>query len=212
MDFTPVSRSFPLTLASASPRRRRLLDQVGIPHIVLPSETPEEAGEASPAEASALLACRKAAEAWNLMPQKWTLGADTMVVMDGEILGKPSGPEDARSMLQLLSGREHRVITGFGLLDPSGRVAHTEAVETLVRIRPLSPNEMEGYIHTGEPFGKAGSYAIQGVGAFMVEGITGSYTNVVGLPLCALLRAMLAKGALQRFPLESSTASSPRIG
>ncbi len=200
MESPRVNRAFPLNLASASPRRRRLLDQVGIPYVVRPAGTPEEHGETGPAEAAVELARRKAAASWQAMPGKWTLGADTMVVIDGEILGKPSGPEEARRMLELLSGREHRVITGFALIAPPGRHAHSEAVETLVRIKSLSPNEVEAYIATGEPFGKAGSYGIQGVGAFMVEGITGSYTNVVGLPLCALIRSMRAKGALNRFP------------
>jgi len=100
-----------------------------------------------------------------------------------------------------LSGREHRVITGFCVLDPLGRIARTEAVETLVRFRSLSRQEVEAYLATGEPFGKAGGYAIQGIGAFMVEGITGSYTNVVGLPLSALIKALLAEGALRAFPL-----------
>ena len=104
-------------------------------------------------------------------------------------------------MLLLLNGKEHRVITGFCVLDPSATVAHSEAVTTLVRFKPLSEQEIEGYIRTGEPFGKAGSYAIQGVGSFMVEAINGSYTNVVGLPLCAVIKALVSAGGLECFPL-----------
>jgi septum formation protein len=129
------------------------------------------------------------------------LGADTVVVLNKTILGKPRDHEEARSMLLCLNGKEHKVITGFCLLDPLGRLAHLDAVETLVRFKHLAKEEIEAYIATGEPLGKAGSYAIQGIGAFMVEGITGSYTNVVGLPICALVKALLAKGALKTFPL-----------
>jgi septum formation protein len=104
-------------------------------------------------------------------------------------------------MLTLLSGKEHRVITGICILDPSGKVAHSEAVTTLVRFIKLTERQIKAYIRTGEPYGKAGSYAIQGIGAFMVESITGSYTNVVGLPLSALIQALLTVGALRGFPL-----------
>jgi septum formation protein len=104
-------------------------------------------------------------------------------------------------MLLLLSGQEHRVVTGFCILDPSAEVAHTEAVTTRVRFKGLSEHEIENYIRTCEPFGKAGSYAIQGVGSFMVEAINGSYTNVVGLPLCAVIKALVSVRALECFPL-----------
>jgi septum formation protein len=130
----------------------------------------------------------------------WILGADTIVTLERRTLGKPKDPEDAGDMLRLLSAREHRVITGFCILDSSGRVVHSEAVVTAVRFKELSEQEITGYIDTREPFGKAGSYAIQGIGAFLVEGISGSYTNVVGLPVCALIQALLSLGALERFP------------
>ena len=104
-------------------------------------------------------------------------------------------------MLRLLSGREHRVITGFCLLDPSGGAVHSEAVSTRVSIKTLSDQEIDAYVLSEEPFGKAGSYAIQGVGSFMVKGITGSYTNVVGLPLYALIKALIRVGALKSYPL-----------
>jgi septum formation protein len=110
-------------------------------------------------------------------------------------------------MLMVLAGKEHRVITGFALLDPSGEVAHSEEVTTRVSVRGLSKQEIEAYIATGEPFGKAGSYAIQGIGAFMIEGIAGSYTNVVGLPICAVVQALIHTGALDHFPLTRSLPS-----
>ena len=97
------------------------------------------------------------------------------------------------------------VITGFCLLDPSGSVAHSEGIRTLVRIKRLSGTEIEGYINSGEPRGKAGSYGIQGMGAFMVEGISGSYTNVVGLPLCALVKSLITSGAPHVFPYHPSS-------
>ncbi len=110
-------------------------------------------------------------------------------------------------MLRLLRGVEHSVVTGFCILDPSGKIAHSEAVSTLVRFKRLRQEEIDAYISTGEPFGKAGSYAIQGVGAFMVESISGSYTNVVGLPVCAVIKALISTGALKAFPLPSARQS-----
>jgi septum formation protein len=132
------------------------------------------------------------------------LGADTVVFLESLTLGKPRNREEARSMLKTLAGKEHRVITGFALLDPSGGIVHSEEVTTRVSVRGLSEQEIEAYIGTGEPFGKAGSYAIQGIGAFMIEGIAGSYTNVVGLPICAVIQALIRAGALDQFPLRRS--------
>ena len=144
----------------------------------------------------------KKARAVYAQPDKsWILGADTVVVLDDHILGKPADDDDAQSMLLMLCGKEHEVITGFCLLDPSGERVHLEAVKTRVKVRGLTESEIQAYIATREPFGKAGSYAIQGIGAFIVESISGSYTNVVGLPLCALIKALQKTNALKRFPL-----------
>jgi septum formation protein len=121
-------------------------------------------------------------------------------VVDEKILGKPRDHHDAGSMLYLLRGKEHEVITGFCLLNPTGDVVQAESITTLVKIKWLAAEEIKAYIATGEPFGKAGSYAIQGIGAFMVESISGSYTNVVGLPVCAVIKSLLAAGALKDFP------------
>jgi len=150
------------------------------------------------------LAEEKAAYVHSLMDPSWVLGADTAVVIGERILGKPISHEDARAMLSLLSGREHAVVTGYCILDPSGLPVHTEAVSTAVRFKPLNDREIEAYIHTGEPFGKAGAYAIQEIGAFMVESICGSYTNVVGLPVCAVIQALIRVGAIPHFPLDLS--------
>lgn len=149
------------------------------------------------------LAREKARAVQSRAVDHWILGADTTVVLGDTVLGKPEDEDHARVMLDLLSGREHRVITGFCVLDPSGHVCHLENVATLVFMKPLSEREISAYIATGEPFGKAGSYAIQGIGAFMVREIKGSYSNVVGLPVCALTRSLLDLGALREFPFPS---------
>jgi septum formation protein len=202
-EFPIISEENPLLLASGSPRRRKLLEQVGLPFLAFSPGLVEDLSETGPAERTLMLAEKKAKSVSRQSEAQWVLGADTIVVLDRTILGKPQNHEEALSMLLCLNGKEHRVITGFCLLDPLGKLAHLDAMETLVRFKHLTKEEIEAYIATGEPFGKAGSYAIQGIGAFMVEGITGSYTNVVGLPLCALVKALLARGALKTFPLSA---------
>lgn len=201
MSFPLISAENPLILASNSPRRKRLLKQIGLPFRSFPSRVEENQVSGEPQAKALLLAEEKAKAVRARTPNSWILGADTMVVIGKKVMGKPRDHEEGYAMLSLLSGRGHRVITGFSLLDPSGRVAHAEAVTTYVKMKHLSDEEIKAYVATGEPFGKAGSYAIQGIGAFMVESISGSYTNVVGLPLCALIKSLLAAGALKTFPL-----------
>jgi septum formation protein len=157
-----------------------------------------------PTETAPFLAEKKASQVHSRIGTSWTLGADTIVVINEEMLGKPKSQEEAKRMLCLLGGREHKVITGFCILNPSGTVVHSEAVTTQVRIKRLSELEIEAYISTGEPYDKAGSYAIQGIGSFMVQAITGSYTNVVGMPLCALIKALVSVGALKGYPLSNN--------
>lgn len=200
MNFSPIDKGNPLILASASPRRRHLLDQVGLPFRVAPSHIEEDEDNNNPLQHTLLLSERKAGAVIQDFEHRWILGADTVVIIGNEILGKPENPRQALSMLDRLSGKRHEVITGFCILDPSGRVAHSEAVSTIVEFKDLDKSEIESYIATGEPFGKAGSYAIQGIGAFMIKGIQGSYTNVVGLPVCALITALKKNGALGSFP------------
>ncbi|UCF55784.1 MAG: Maf family protein, partial [Deltaproteobacteria bacterium] len=132
---------------------------------------------------------------------RWILGADTIVVMNKRIFGKPGDSRECHDMLLHLSGRNHKVITGFCIVDPGGETVHVQAVMTKVKIKRISETEIEAYIKTREPFGKAGGYAIQGIGSFMIEHITGSYTNVVGLPVCEVVSALLACGGLKGFPL-----------
>ncbi len=196
----PIDEAHPLILASASPRRKRLLAQMGLPYRVVASRVREEDNGESPENLCRNLAVLKAREVYGREKASWVLGADTIVVVAGRVLGKPESHEDAQGMLSLLSGKAHEVITGFCLLNPLGRIARSESTTTAVRFKSLTEEEIAGYIQTGEPFGKAGAYAIQGVGAFMVESISGSYTNVVGLPMCALVKALLQYGALKSFP------------
>jgi septum formation protein len=201
MSFPVISKQNPLILASASPRRKRLLTQIGLPFRSIKSHVTEENISGDPLEISRLLAEEKASQVHSKTGEVWVLGADTIVVIDKKILGKPQEKEEAKRMLNLLSGREHRVITGFCVLNPLCKVTHSEAVTTLVQIKNLSEQEIGDYISTGEPYGKAGSYAIQGIGSFMVKTISGSYSNVVGLPLCALINALISVGATKSFPL-----------
>jgi len=171
-----------------------------IPFRVIPSHVDESAEGNDPMEICRRLAEKKAVRVRCSAGESWILGADSMVVVLERALGKPRDAAEAGEMLSLLSGRDHRVITGFCILDPSGRTVHSEAVSTTVRFKPLDHAETRAYILTNEPFGKAGAYAIQGIGAFMVESIFGSYTNVVGLPICALIKALIRVGAIPSFP------------
>lgn len=198
-----ISESNPLILASQSPQRQDLLRQMRIPFRVAPSQVPEEdPGGFTPGEMAAALAVKKALHIHSICGAFWVLGADTLVAVEDRILGKPRDPAEAKEMLQLLAGKSHEVVTGFCIVDSLGRPVHTERARTVVHFRDLDDGEVEAYIRTGEPFGKAGAYAIQGIGAFMVESIAGSYTNVVGLPVCAVVKALLLTGALERFPLD----------
>jgi septum formation protein len=185
---TPVLR-----LASASPRRRQLLELVGIPHIVTPADIDEtrESDESAP-NYVCRLAMNKAIAVHLKYPDLPVLGADTTVSVDDQILEKPHDEEDCVRMLSLLSGREHDVLTGFCIVGkpwPS-----LGPVRTIVRFRRISPAEMRAYWATGEPQGKAGAYAIQGLGAVFVKKITGSYTNVMGLPLFEVCESLQLRG------------------
>ena len=171
-----------LYLASQSPRRTELLTQVGIDHTVVSSsyEEPNE-GYDSPIAMVKVQALGKARCAVGIPKGGIVLGADTIVVLDNEVLGKPQDEADARKMLERLSGRSHSVVTGVALLIKGDEVVFHN--ETKVYFKELAPFEIESYIASGEPMDKAGAYGIQGKGALWVEKIEGSYTNVVGLPV-----------------------------
>jgi septum formation protein len=182
-----------LVLASGSPRRRELLAALGLAFAVRPVELDETplAGELPGAYVLRLARAKAAAAA---EAGEVVLAADTTVVLDAAILGKPSGPDAAEAMLRRLAGREHWVLTAVAVLDADSR-REVSAVETSrVRIAPLSAAQIRWYVGTGEPLDKAGSYAIQGLGALLVDEVHGNYTNVVGLPLPATSRLFAELG------------------
>lgn len=182
-----------LVLASASPRRRELLGHLPVSFTVDPAAGPElpPAG-AGPEATVAALAEGKAREVAARHPGELILAADTVVALEGELLGKPRDTAHARAMLRALSGREHLVYTGLCLL--RGEECLTGAERTLVRFKPLTDREIDAYIATGEPMDKAGAYGVQGRAALFVEGIDGDFFNVVGLPLCRLGRMLSSLG------------------
>ena len=176
-----------IILASASPRRSALLQLLGLPFTALPTGEDETLPLGlPPAEAVQALALRKAQAAVRQHPQALVIGADTAVVADGEILGKPADRAGAARMLRMLSGRAHQVYTGVALLCPKGQQIFHQC--TGVTFYPLSERTIEWYLDTGEPFDKAGAYGIQGKGALLVREIAGDYLNVVGLPLALTAR------------------------
>ncbi|MFP3871072.1 MAG: Maf family protein [Syntrophobacteria bacterium] len=175
-------------LASASPRRQQLLRQVGLFFHVVPSRVREvNHTKMDPTSHVLHWAAAKAGEVAQRYPRTWVLGADTIVVLDEQILGKPAHPADAVRMLSLLSGRSHRVISGLCLQLRHGQVEERVWVETVVFMKRLGAEEIRGYVATGEPLDKAGAYGIQGIGGCLVQRIEGSYSNVVGLPLCEMV-------------------------
>ena len=131
-----------------------------------------------------------------ITPRSWVLGADTIVAVDGRTLGKPGSAQEARQMLQRLSGKTHQVYTGFCLVHHRDARCIIDKAKTDVVFKSLTPREIDWYIRTGEPFDKAGAYAIQGLGTFLVRRINGSYTNVVGLPVCEVLEILLREGVM----------------
>ena len=183
----------PLILASASPRRRELLQNAGLRFRVIPSQTAEEVrpGEA-PRDYVRRTARDKARAVARDHPAAWILAADTIVEIDGQILGKPRDEADGRRMLGLLSGRQHRVMTAFVVLGAEHQVERL--VTSTVRFKPLSEAQIGAYLASGEPADKAGAYAIQGQGRALVADMQGSYTNVVGLPMDEVLACLQALG------------------
>ena len=200
-----------LILASGSPRRRHLLGEIGVPIEVEPSGIEETAlnGEA-PDALVRRLALDKARDVAASHPNRWVLGADTIVVIGNMILGKPDDIEHAKSMLATLSGRVHLVYTGYAIVrwdrPDATRVRY---VRSEVLMGALCPEEIADYVSTGEPMDKAGAYAIQGIGAGIVERVSGSYTNVVGLPLCEVARDLKEMGIFN-FLAAANDSAKPR--
>lgn len=184
-----------LILASASPRRAQILTQVGLKFQIKTKATDENITASSPQELVRQLSYKKAQAVASDLAEGIVLGADTVVVVDGQIFGKPHDRQEAFQMLSLLANRAHEVITGFSLIDATGEMAdYTQAVSTKVYFRPLTAEEIENYLDTDEYTDKAGGYAIQGIGAQFVEKIEGCYYNVVGLPLTEVVCALAQRG------------------
>lgn len=180
-----------IVLASGSPRRKALLEQIGL------SFDTEESGcdefmhqELPPQRMVERVSLEKARVVALGRKDCLVIAADTVGLVDGRILGKPETEDDARTMLSALNGRTHLVITGFTIIDAETGKVVTKCVETEVRFRKLSYREIDAYVRSGEPMDKAGAYAIQGLGAALVDNIQGDFYNVVGLPICALVEAL----------------------
>ena len=187
-----------LILASKSPRRKDLLEQAGLIFDVHPSRFDESSVPVSePADYTITLACAKAEEIALQYPDHWVIGADTIVLINDTVLGKPADSAAAQEMLKRLSGKTHQVFTGFALYCDQLEKRISDAVCTDVTFKQLSANEIDWYTQTAEPFDKAGAYAIQGLGAYLVRRINGSYTNVVGLPVCEVIEILIQEGVIQ---------------
>ena len=181
-------------LASASPRRKDLLRQIGLSFQSIPSHLEEDVAAASPGELVKRLAYGKARRISLEEMSLPVLGADTVVVLGGQILGKPRDPRHAVRMLHRLQGQSHRVFTGVALVHGHRGMAAVGLAVTRVWMRPLTLREIKGYVATGEPADKAGAYGIQGIGGSLIPKIEGCYFNVVGLPLSLTVRMLKAFG------------------
>lgn len=203
-----MSGSTRIILASTSPRRRELLESIGLQFEVRTSEVPEERKPGEPVRSYVeRLAGEKAMAVARDLEDAWIIAADTVVHIDELVLEKPSNRDEAIAMLGKLAGRTHAVFSGVALVNRSARQSLIESVRTEVTIMPLERALIEWYVDTGEPTDKAGAYAIQGQGAMLVERIDGSYTNVVGLPLPTLFRMMTSVGIS---PIRSAMMRSHR--
>jgi len=209
-----LQQEYRLVLASGSPRRREILEQLGVRFRVevsgidermLPDEDPlnhvQRLARDKGREVRDRL-CRSPAS--TAQPELWVLSADTVVVIDGCVFGKPADADDALRMLRTLSGRTHQVLTGLALCNGSQRFDEVSVHTTEVSFRALDEGTMSGYVASGEAHDKAGAYAIQGLGSGLVRAISGSYTNVVGMPAVETLELLLRSGALPSWPVGST--------
>lgn len=194
-----MDHPFKIVLASTSPRRRELMEKLGVPFDVIAPEGVEEIQKGDPRKVVTMNASAKAISVADGLRAGLVIGADTVVVIDGIIMGKAEDPPEASGMLAALEGRMHRVLTGLAVLDAETGRREVAVVETRVWFHPLTGGEIGDYVSTGEPIGKAGGYAIQGAGGALVERIEGCFENVVGLPLLRL------KSMLEGFGLETSS-------
>mgnify|MGYP001561330960 CR=1 FL=1 len=184
-----------IILASTSPRRKELLEKIGLKFKVVESKHKEYLDpKLEPHELSKKISFEKAKAVFKKYKNCIIISADTFVVCSGIILGKPKDEKDAKRMLSLLSDKTHLVITGFTIIDGSLDKAITECSETKVYVRKISPSEIDSYVKTKEPLGKAGGYAIQGIGSIFIQKVEGNYSNAVGLPIYALARMLKKLG------------------
>jgi septum formation protein len=186
-----------IVLASESTRRIDILRTLGVSFSIIPPDIDETRKPfETPKDYVLRVAYEKAQKVGELFPDKWIIGADTIVVHKGRVLGKPASEEDAFVMLKRLRGNWHKVFTGYCVLNVSRQITYRDVAETKVFIKDLTDDEIEKYIKTSEPLDKAGSYAVQGRGGYMVKEIKGSYTNVVGLPICEITEVLQSLGIL----------------
>lgn len=182
-----------LILASQSPRRRDLLSMLGLEFTVVTADIDETMDETLSVEDAVAEVCKRKAEAVAIQhPHDTIISADTIVVVDGKVLGKPRNEDHAKEMLRSLSGRSHTVMTAFCLWEKGKAVTHVE--QTHLRFKPLSEEEIAAYVATGSPMDKAGAYGIQDQASIFVEALEGDYYNVMGLPVCALVKALRKNG------------------
>jgi septum formation protein len=180
-----------IILASGSPRRKELLDKIGLTFKVDPSDASESLRLDLPPEGMAkAISLEKALKVASKYANAVIIAADTFGIFRGKMIGKPATADEAKLMLSRLSGKSHRVITGYTVLDTVTKKVTTHSVETLVYFKKLTSEEIENYIKSGEPLDKAGAYGIQGLGSIIVEKIKGDYYNVMGLPICALVESL----------------------
>ena len=184
-----------IILASASPRRKELLEKIGLKFEVEPSNYAEDMhSRLSPDKLARAISLEKARAVARKHKNAIVIAADTFIVFRGKIMGKPNTEAEARKMLMALRGKSHSVITGFTILDTEENKVLTKSVETVIHIKKLTPEEIDGYVKSKEPLDKAGAYAIQGLGSVIVERIEGDYFNVMGLPLSALSESLTEFG------------------
>ena len=184
-----------IILASASPRRKELLEKIGLKFEVEPSNYAEDMhSKLSPDKLARAISLEKARAVARKHKNAIVIAADTFIVFRGKIMGKPNTEAEARKMLMTLKGKSHSVITGFTIMDTEENKVLTKSVETVIHIKKLTPKEIDAYVKSKEPLDKAGAYAIQGLGSVIVERIEGDYFNVMGLPLSALAESLTEFG------------------
>lgn len=184
-----------IVLATESQRRIDMLRTLGISFAIVPPHVDERRRKnEAPKDYVLRMAVEKANKVGRLFPDKWVIGVDTIVCLRGRIFGKPRDEEDAIQMLKTLQGKWHKVLSGFCIVNIQMEIEYKDLVQTKVFIKDMTDTEIMKYVKTQEPFGKAGSYALQGRGSYMVKEIRGSYTNVIGLPICEIAEVFLSLG------------------